>query len=293
MKQAQFEITTDLAPLRSFLIDANFAEVEDFLRESLEPYKSMVVTEDGLAIAKTYRANIRKVKQSLDAARKEAKAAALASYLPFEEKVKVLTALCDDSANNIDMQVKNLEDRAREQKIEQIKKYYDANVGDTAEYLSWEDVLNPKWGNATYNIQTAISELTQAIATTRMQLAAIRNLKSEHEISLLEHYKSTHDLTSVLAKHSALTQIAEYEAAKKKEAPTPKPVVEELPSVPSFVEEVEEELVPETIVAPAPAAEPKKTVRFFVQGTAAQLSALKKFLKDNNITYGKVDEHGY
>lgn len=293
MKQAQFEITTDLAPLRSFLIDANFAEVEEFLRESLEPYKSMVVTEDGLAIAKTYRANIRKAKQSLDAARKEAKSAALASYLPFEEKVKALTTLCDEAANNIDLQVKNLEECAREQKLEQIKKYYDENIGDTAEYLSWEDALNPKWGNATYNIQSAMTELAQTIASTRMQLTAIRNLKSDYEVTLLEHYKSTHDLTSVLAKHSALTQIAEYEAAKKKEASTLKPVVEEMPPVPSFVEEVEEELAHQTIVDPAPAAEPKKTVRFFVQGTAAQLSALKKFLKDNNITYGKVDKHGY
>lgn len=284
MNQAQFEITTNLAPLRDFIIDANFAEVEGFLRESLEPYKSMVVTEDGIAIAKTYRANIRKVKQSLDAARKEAKAAALASYNHFEEKVKMLTSLCDEAADNIDIQIKSLEERSREQKLEQIKQYYDKSIGDTAEYLSWEDVLNPKWGNATYNIQSAMSELTQKIASTRLHLAAIRNLKSEYELTLLEHYKNTHDLTAVLAKHAALEQIKEYEASRKQTQPATQPEVVESTSVASFVTEVEAE---EAHV------EPKKTVRFFVQATATQLRALKSFLINNNITYGKVDEHGY
>ena len=51
----EFAITTDLTPLKEFSISANFDECRAWLTENLEPYRGMVVTEDGIGAAGQYQ----------------------------------------------------------------------------------------------------------------------------------------------------------------------------------------------------------------------------------------------
>lgn len=119
----EFAITTDLTPLKEFNISANFEECQAWLEENLAPYRGMVVTEEAIGAAKKYRANIRSVAGRIDECRKMAKAAALASYAPFEGKCKALTALCDESAANLDGQIKAFDERRRTEKLDAIRTF--------------------------------------------------------------------------------------------------------------------------------------------------------------------------
>lgn len=290
-EMTEFRITSDLAALRQAVISANFDEVRGWLDENLEPYRRMAVTPSEISTAKTYRANIRKVRDRIDACRKEAKAAALAAYTDFETRCKELTGLCDEAATAIDEQVKAIEAKEADDKIERLQAEYIAMTDDeTEEYLPWGYVNNPKWRNKGYSYDDAIGEIRAAIEKTRGDLAAIRGMGGDDTPYLLDCYKQTRDLSAVIRKASEIKtrrereeererMEAERRAARERErenarnaAETPQPPASQTSSLQGEGAE-EQELV---------------TVEFRVTCTKEQLTALGQFMRGNGIRYGRI-----
>lgn len=219
MSAAEFRITTDLAPLRQFQIEANFEETKAWLTENLEPLRTMAVTPESMSQCKQYRASIRKVSARIDESRKMAKAAALEAYSSFETKCKELTALCEEAANALDVQIKAMEEAAKQEKKNRLAEYFAQVVGDMAEWLTFDDCFNPKWLNATYAESTAQADINAAIDRCRADLNAIRSLHSEFETTLLDEYTRTRNISAVLVKNETLGRMkAAEEERKRKEA---------------------------------------------------------------------------
>ena len=137
--------------------------------------------------------------------------------MPFEEKCKALTALCDESAANLDGQIKAFDERRRTEKLDAIRAFFDERIGELAEFLPWEAVLDKRWGNATYSEEQAHKDILVAISKCDSSIAAIRGLNSEFETTLLEEYKQCHDLPTVLKKDQALKRVKEIEERRKAE----------------------------------------------------------------------------
>lgn len=219
MSAAEFRITTDLAPLRQFQIEANFEETKAWLTENLEPLRTMAVTPESMSQCKQYRASIRKVSARIDEIRKMAKAAALEAYSGFETKCKELTALCEEATNALDVQIKAMEEAAKQEKKDRLAAYFTQVVGDMAEWLTFDDCFNPKWLNATYAESTAQMDVCAAIDRCRADLNAIRALHSEFETTLLDEYTRTRNISAVLVKNETLDRMkAAEEERKRKEA---------------------------------------------------------------------------
>lgn len=219
MSAAEFRITTDLAPLRQFQIEANFEETKAWLTENLEPLRTMAVTPESMSQCKQYRASIRKVSARIDESRKMAKAAALEAYSSFETKCKELTALCEEAANALDVQIKAMEEAAKQEKKNRLAEYFAQVVCDMAEWLTFDDCFNPKWLNATYAESTAQADINAAIDRCRADLNAIRALHSEFETTLLDEYTRTRNISAVLVKNETLGRMkAAEEERKRKEA---------------------------------------------------------------------------
>ncbi len=302
MSQVDFQITTDLEPLRSFNIEANFAEVKDFLQNAVEPYKAEIVTESGVTIAKTNLAKLRKVREAIEQSRKAAKEAALAPYNAFAEKTSALVNILDSGIENLDRQVKDLDNRRREQKLAALKAYFEEKVGETADYLTWEDVKDERYGNVTYSESAAQLDIIKKISNCRVEISSIKGLNSEFESELLLHYTKTHNIASTLAKNTALLQVKEQEVQKKEreerrrqEEQLQKKAEEEraktlnTPDFPPFQTEFE-------MVSPTAPQQPKAekqtapdlqertyTLTFKVTVTETQLGLLRDFLKKNGI----------
>ena len=234
MSAAEFRITTDLAPLRQFQIEANFEETKAWLTENLEPLRTMAVTPESMSQCKQYRASIRKVSARIDESRKMAKAAAQEAYSSFETKCRELTALCEEAANALDVQIKAMEEAAKQEKKDRLAAYFAQVVGDMAEWLTFDDCFNLKWLNATYTESTAQMDICAAIDRCRADLNAIRALHSEFETTLLDEYTRTRNISAVLVKNETLTRMkaaeeerkrkdaeaaAKYEAAQQQKAP--------------------------------------------------------------------------
>lgn len=294
----EFSISTDLTPLRNFDIQANFEECKAWLDENLAPYRTMVVTEDGIASAKKYRASIRAVSARIDECRKMAKEAAMQSYKPFEEKCKTLTALCDESAANLDGQIKAFDEAKKVEKGERLRAFFNQSIGEMDDYLTFENIFNPRWLNTTYAEEQARKDIICEIAKCSNAVESLRALHSEFETTLLDEFRRTHDLAACLKRNENLMRIKEIEETRKRmrreqeqdvankpaaarttEAPAPKP--EDSPRT----EEPRETAHPEqTEEAPQ-----MFELVFRVRGTAAQLNGLKQYMKENGIQFGRAD----
>ena len=315
MSAAEFRITTDLAPLRQFQIEANFEETKAWLTENLEPLRTMAVTPESTAQAKQYRAAVRKIRDHIDESRKMAKAAALEAYSSFETKCKELTALCEEAAGALDVQIKAMEEAAKQEKKDRLAAYFAQVVGDMAEWLTFDDCFNPKWLNATYAESTAQMDICTAIDRCRADLNAIRALHSEFETTLLDEYTRTRNISAVLVKNETLgrmkaaeeerkrkeAEAAEKYAAAQRQKMTPlKPecigesdeyeVIDIVGTVePQWAQPVND-LVDEDSHEMPTAQEPEYKVDFRVFGTARQLDGLKAYMQKNGIRFMPVPQ---
>ncbi len=286
-----FEITTDLATIRDAKIDANFAEVSAWLDSELAPYLSLQVTEDMIAPAKTYRARIRKVRDRIDQVRKEAKAAAMAAYEPFEMRCKELTGKCDNAANAIDAQVKAFEAAEKDAKIAALKAYYDeAASGEVSAYCLWESIYNPKWENKGYSAEAAQGEISGAVTRVKADLETIRTIGGDDTPYLLDFYRSARDISMVVRKASEISAMrAKEEERKRREidrvnaARTSATVPESRPVAVAPAESDAEDNAEDS-------AEETRIIDFRVEVTMSQLYALKDFLLRNRIRYGRVPD---
>lgn len=290
----EFEITSDLALLRSQQITANFEAVAAWLDEELAPYAGMVVTDDMIPTAKTYRANIRKVKDRIEQYRKEAKSAALAPYNDFEAKCKVLTGKLDSAADNLDSQVKAYEKREADAKIAALREAYDRDeYAEAREYCPWEHVFNPKWANKGYSAQEAEEEIHAALYNTSVNLESIRQMGGEDTPYLLDIYRNTHDINAVIRKSLEIKAAREREEQRRREAEERRRVQAEAEAaaIRLAAEKAREPVVQEA--ASAVEEEPQDDdpvveVKFKVICRKSKLVALGQYMKQNGILYGRA-----
>lgn len=216
MNQAEFKVTTDLAPLGEFRIDANFDECEKWLTENLATYRSMVVTEDNLQEVKKVIAKIRKTRDSIDLYRKEVKKACLAICTPFEERAKRLTAMCDEDANGLNAKVKVFDEEKKQKKIAELRDYFDSLATDVSQFIAFDALYNPRWENVTYAIDEAKEEIASAVRSATIEVKAIKAIKSPFESILLEFYKEKRSLDWIFEENEKLEAQAQKAAEEQK-----------------------------------------------------------------------------
>jgi len=268
-------------------IDFNHEELKKELATRLEKYNNLVYSESSIKEAKTDRASLNKLKEAIETRRKEIKAQCLKPYQDFEAKIKEIVAMIDKPIAAIDTQVKSYEQIKKDEKLEGIKTFYADKVMDLADLVSFEKIFNPKWLNATYKEADIQKEISDLFVKVESDIQVIRELQSEYEKQMVYAYLKNFDLTVALqekkSQEEQAAKLAEYkrqqEEKRRQQAPTPPP------PAPEPLQQSKPE--PEPINKPE-RTEKLYTLDFRVQGTATQIQALKQFLNDNGIKYGKV-----
>ena len=136
------------AQINNWQIESNLKDVEVQLKEKLSVYKGVVVTEDTVTQSKKDVAEIRKIKTSIDDARKAVKKEWMAPYEAWEEQCKKLQDLCDEPIKEINDQVRIFEDQKKADKRKLVEEIYNNCIGEFADYLPLEAIFNEKWLNA-------------------------------------------------------------------------------------------------------------------------------------------------
>lgn len=264
---------TNGQPLPS--VEWNYSEVKQWLEDGLAAYKGRVYNDSNIAEAKKDRANLNKLTDAIAGKRKEMKAMYLQPYAEFETQAKELEAMVKEQSLEIDAQVKTYENFKKEEKLRSIKDIYERQIGDLAGLVPYEKLHNPKWLNVTTSAGSIIDELTSKIESIKAGLDTISKLTFKPEIAaqIKSRFLQDFNLTAALAECEKITnqraELEKYEAAKY----TPSEPQEPAPSMER--------------VAEAPSTE-IHTVAFRVWATKSQLDALKVFLNDNGIRYGRA-----
>lgn len=189
-------------------IQFNEEEVKAGLAEQMKVYKELPVSAENKADRKKDIATLRKMKKAVDDRRKEVKSIWMKPYDEFERKVKEVMSLIDEPINLIDDQVKELEDRERRQKKAEIREYFSTAAGEYTEWLTLEQIYDPKWENASVSLKKVREEIDQRINEIKAALASLSLSVSDVKEEAIERYKSDLNLTAALA------YINQYEAQR-------------------------------------------------------------------------------
>lgn len=281
-EEIRFALTTSLEPIQNLVLTANFDEVKAQLRELMQPYEKLVISEDDMAEAKNILARIRKVKTGIDEYRKSIKKEYSAPLAAFEERVKDVISVCTESENNLSEQINKFDRKRREEKFAALEQFFNDNVGSMAEFLTFDQIRNDRWGNATFSMDDAQAEIAQAMDMCEDGVNAIRSLGSPFEASLLNAYRKNHNLAGAMKLNGELTEQKRREDERKAAIEAAKATQER-----KAPEPVRTEPTPEKVIASEPTVDADKilTVTLQISGTNDQLLALRKYLDAEGLRF--------
>lgn len=269
---------------------ANLEALKAELIPKLEKYNNLVVTADSIKEAKADRAALNKLKTAIDEQRKEIKRQYLEPYNVLEAQCKEVLALIDAPINAIDKQIKAFDNIEEQEKFNNIQAAFTAI--DAPDWVTLDDVLNPKWKNKTLKTESIISELTAKVKELVDGLEKIAEMyKSEpYLLSITEFFKEHKDFskTAVYAaqmntayKKEQAAKAAEEAAAQNtlQNAPQDAPTVSNESILPEA--QTQQEMQPKQ-------PQPIYKGKFEVEATKEQLQALGNFMKANNIKFKTI-----
>ena len=274
-------------PEEQFLksIDFNYDEIKGELQSVLEKYQNLAFTDETMKEAKNTRAHLNQLKTKIDNVRKDMKKRCLAPYETFEIKIKDLTSLVDRPILQIDSQVKSYEERCKQEKLENIKAFWNENAKDILPLVSFDRIFNEKWLNATTTMKSINEEITKIVDDVKQGLDTISQLHTEFELQVKDKFLETLNLAIALNENNRLKErqkaIEEQEKLRKEaelkaqqQAQNPAPA--ENPKQMDIVEEVKK------------VEEQEYQIIFKVTATREKLSLLKQFLEDKHIKIERV-----
>ena len=288
METLEFVMQTDLATALPAVLEFNFEDLKKALAERMELYRGLVVTEDGIKAAKQDRADLNKLREAIEAKRKEVKKACMAPYTEFEGRVKELVQLVDAPIAAIDGQLKEYEEKRRADKRTEIAAIYEETVGELKGILPFERLWRDEWYNTAWSMKKIREAIVAAEGKVASDLEVLSTVESEFAEAVRLKYLEALDLNAALAERARLQERAaklrEYEEQRRRAAEA------EAANVPE-AERAEAAAKDAGQAEAAPATGAEETVyllRFECQLTRSQAMELSAFLKDRNISYRRI-----
>ena len=258
-------------------IDFNFEELKAELSKQLEKYQNIVYTDDTIKIAADDRTKLNKLSKTINDRKIEIHKEYDKPYKEFEEKIKIILNMINEPLQLIDKQIKDYEQRQKDEKREQIQAFFDTQVGDYADLVSLDNIFNEKWLNKTYKMATieediksifnkisgdmqiidgqmkdeAINKQVKAFYFNNISNESVLSLSLQEGMTIIENNKKLEELSKMQKTNEILTKSEKV-----------------------FQKEDNEQIF---------------TAKFWAQGTQEQLTQLGIYLKNNNIKYGKVE----
>lgn len=262
-------------------IQWNNEELKAEISEKMQDYKNLVFTEETIKEAKKDRANLNKLKNAFEDERKRIKKLCMAPYDEFEKQVKELVALIDEPIRLIDNQIKEVEEKRRDEKRKEVEALF-PTIGFQA-FVTLDMIWDDKWMNATVSMDKIEEQMKSRMYQIGDDVFTIHGLP-EFSFEAMEVYKNTLDLTKAIQEGQRLSEIqkrkAAYEEEQRKKEEAAKQAAIQLANKPeatpdqSEVKEENGELI---------------QLDFRVWGTREQIMGLRQYLTDNKIKFGKVE----
>lgn len=276
-------------------IQWNYEEVKAWVASRVEEYKNIAYTEDAVKDMKQDRAELNKAKTAIENERKRIKKLCMEPYEHFERQVKEVTGLIDEPIGLIDGQLKEIEEKRKQQKQKDIEELF-KTIG-FQDFIVLERIMDPKWLNATVSLGKIEEQMKNILFKVGTEVATISSLP-EFSFEALEIYKKTLDLNQAIAEGQRLAEIQkkkqQYDEEQKRiAAEKARQEAEQKMAVKHVVGTMAVENVP--VVEENVETEEKTTqadliqMDFRVWATREQLLGLREYLIGHQIKFGKVE----
>ena len=208
--------------------------------------------------------------------------------------MKEITALIDEPIQLIDSQLSEIEERRKQLKQKEIEELFET-IG-FQDFITLERIMDPKWLNATASLNKIEEQMKNLLFRVGTEVSTINSLP-EFSFEALENYKKTLDLNMAIAEGQRLADIQkrkqQYEEEQKRIAEErARQEIEKLTAKQQEGDETVKEATPvnETvIVREEPVAADLIQLDFRVFGTREQIMALRNYMIENQIKFGKVE----
>lgn len=246
-------------------ITANWDEIKNEIAVKLKDYSVMTYSEDEIGRAKADKAYLNKLKKSINDERIRLEREYMRPFEDFKNASKEVIALIEQPIAEIDKQLKNYEEKRKEQKQMEIGSEFVC-----AEFPSWvrlSMIQNDKWLNASYKLSDIKDEMALRKVMIENDLKSLETLSYSFEA--IEEYKRTLDLNQAMSEGLRLSELAKR---KNESERTNIPPVEEKTEIEDVVSE----------------NEPSEWHTFGGFLTNKQIDALFKWCSDNDIILTEV-----
>lgn len=259
------------------VIEFNFEELKQELQNKMVRYQNIVYTDEQVQEAKKDVASLRKFASALSDERIRVKKQCLQPYEAFEEKIKELSTIVNGPIELIATQLKAFEERQKEEKLEEIKAYWESK--EAPNEIKFDLLFDAKWLNASVKMSTISKEIDERLSKIDSDLSVIEDLPY-FAFEAKEAYYSHLDLGKAIGEAHRLQAQAEKKAAWEAEQAKRKAEAEAKETKPS--EPIKE--APKTICE-----EPKKTwLGFKALLSIEDATALRNFFDERKIEFHAI-----
>jgi hypothetical protein len=263
----------------------NYEELKDLILATTSKYENLVITEYQIKEGKKERADLNKITKDLKAFFTKTKKDHLKPLELLDTQIKELAGYVVEASESIDKQIKNFEEKQKEDKKKELISYYESVK---VENVSFESIFDEKWLNLSCSIKNAKQDIEDKISVINSEIATIKSFNSKNEALMIdEYYKTKYSLQSAISLNQRMVAIEEAEEKRKAEEEKRK-AEENLKNEP--VEEVVKTVIVEqSTLGDFIDKEPETFTRSIkITGTKEQLHALKAFLDSNKMSYEAV-----
>ena len=259
-------------------IEWNKEQFMELVASMTEQYEGITYTDEQIKIAKSDRATLNAMKKAIFDRRIQVKKAVMEPYTKFEAEVAEVAALIDKPIAMIDSQIKEYDERVKNEKKQALKEYFEEIASDLEGVLTFDRVFDQRYLNATVSLNKAKTDIKDKVERVNTDLNTLNSLDAEYRMFARDVYVRTFDMSKAMAEISRLQELKkqeeerirkEEEAKAAKEAAEAK-AAEAVPEPAETVQKIEEsvqnpvENVTETaeiVHEPAKSVtEPKETV---------------------------------
>lgn len=160
----------------------NFDELEKEITTNLKKYEGLILTEENKTEIKDIKSKLNKLVKAIDRERIDKTKEYNEPLQKFIEQCNTLKSKVLEVSNVFDKQLKEAEEKEKQEKLEEIIKYFDENVGEYRELIDFDKVFQEQWLNKTYSMKKVQMDIDHIFSKTNMDLATIQGQFKEETI---------------------------------------------------------------------------------------------------------------
>lgn len=278
-------------------IDFNYEELKAELTSKVSFYETLVYTDDQIKDAKADKANLNKLKRALNDERIRREKEYMQPFNVFKAQINEIIGIIDKPIAVIDEQVKAFDEKRKAEKQKAIEELF-ATIG-FQNFVTLEKIQDPKWLNASVSMKSIEDQMRSKMYEIGNGVLTLSQLP-EFGFEATEVFKETLDINKAISEAKRMSEIAKAKAeaeAKRKAEEEARKAEEERRAQKQAAEEqraaMAQAMTPPEDVQPTPVQESqpepqKMVVKFEVELTTEDATALREFFQSRNITFRAI-----